>query len=263
VTVYENTYVMPSHLARDFVQTMPLPNNPSYLSIKRPGNTSDAYFFSSAEILSGTNLSIEINYRLFDPDGTRDMELAGSDLEGDEILTTTFEFSLNGGGVWQTASPVTGEPSPVLTATRQGYPATFLWDAGKDRAISDNARFRITLVQQNRNGPFQRASISAVSPPFRVRSVTCEWPAGPSITVDPDPPQHGDSATFTAHRDAGGGQLTYIWNFGDGTSIQKRKQSTIDHTFTNPGTYNVRMTIQGALCPICKEVFTIESITVE
>jgi hypothetical protein len=206
---------------------------------------------------------VPIHYTLFDPDGTRDPGQAGSDLAGDPILATIFEFSLDGGSTWRPATPAAGSPSPVLTTTRLGYLATFLWNAVADEAISDNARFRVTVVQQNRNGPFQRASISAISPPFRVRGVTCQWPAGPSITVDPDPPISGQQAKFVAGRLAGGGQLAYFWDFDDGTPIVETNGSVIYHTFDISGTHNVRMTIRGERCPIRKEVFTVKSITVQ
>ncbi len=260
--VYENTYVMPSHLSDDFVETMPLPNVPSYLSVGQPGNTHKAYFFSSAELLSGPGEAVLINYTLFDPDGTRAANMAGSNLPGDPILATTFEFSLDGGGTWRTATPAVGSPSPVLTTTRLGYPATFLWDAVADQAISDNARFRVTIVQQNRNGPFQRASISAISPPFRVRGVYCTWPEGPSISV-PDPPVPGQLAEFIVNLDNGGGLLTYFWDFGDGTDPEVTQESVIHHTFETSGTYDVRVAVRGEACPVRKEVFTIKSITVQ
>ncbi len=264
---YRNNYVVPSHLIRDFAQTMPLPNNPTYLAIARPGNTSPAYFFSSAELLSGSdNAIVPIHYILFDPDGTRNMEIyAGSNLPGDLILTSTFEFSLDGGGTWRTASPASNWDSPVLTPTRKGQEATFLWDAQKDQAISDNARFRITLVQQNQRPPFQRAAVSAISPPFRVRGVTCEWPEGPAIFVstDPDPLIAGQSATFTAHREKGGGLLTYFWDFSGGTPLTiTTNSSTVEHIYPSAGTYRVRLIIRGEACPIPKEVFVERDIVV-
>ena len=253
--IYENTYVMPSHLIDDFVSTMPLPNNPSYLSVERPGNTSGAYFFSSAELLSGPGKPVWIPYTLFDPDGARAM--AGSSLPGDPILDTVFEFSLNGGGAWQTAHSAAPLASSVLTTTRKGYDAVFVWDAERDKAISDNARFRVTIVQQNRNGPFQHASISAISPPFRVRGISCVWPEGPGIIV-PEPPVCGVPAEFIADR-ARGDDVTYIWDFGDGKDPVETASSTY-YTFTLSGTYNVVMTIVGNACPIPKKVSTTTSV---
>lgn len=51
---------------------MPLPANPTYLSLVRPGHTPNANFYASPQILSGpTAPTVTVQYRLFDPDGSR------------------------------------------------------------------------------------------------------------------------------------------------------------------------------------------------
>ncbi len=50
--VYENNLVLPAHQRSDFSATMPLPNNPSYVSVRRPGaGTGGAGGYSSARDL--------------------------------------------------------------------------------------------------------------------------------------------------------------------------------------------------------------------
>ena len=55
-------------------------------------------------------------------------------------------------------------------------------------------------------------------------------------------------------RDPGGDELTYAWDFGDGTTASG---STLVHTFRDPGTYQVRLTVQdedGASTTVVRSV---------
>jgi hypothetical protein len=249
---FENNYVRPSHLADNFVPTLWLPNQPAYLSIGRPGNTADADFYSSAELLSGPeHPTVTIQYTLFDPDGTR--RTPGSNEPGDPIAHTFFQFSLDGGGTWHSATPLAASPPPATTTRRLGQEATFVWNAVADQAISDNARFRIGIVHQNRTGPVQRASTWTTSPPFRVRGTTCFWPTHPSIIVSSAHPEVNEAVHFTGAVDEGHGVLTFLWNFGDGRTAQWQEGS---HTYTTNGTYVVRLTVRSEPCPIVQEVLT-------
>jgi uncharacterized repeat protein (TIGR01451 family) len=254
--VYTNTYVSPSHLTDDFARTMPLPNNPSYLSIERPGNTDSAYFFSSAERLSGAlNPTVTIRYKLFDPDGTRDTSV--SNAPGDNIISTTYEFSLDGGGTWD---PATGKPSTDWMSTaRQGSEATFAWNAQTDQAISDDARFRITVLQQSGTGLIKRPAISAISPPFRVMGLTCVWPANPSISFSPANPETGELVRFEGAVLEGSGILTFTWNFGDGS---KAIGQVVQHSYNVSNTYVVTLTVNGYPCPITEPAVITRTITV-
>jgi uncharacterized repeat protein (TIGR01451 family) len=245
---YENTYVLAAHLDNDFARHMPLPNNPSYVSVQPPGRTPAADFFHSAELVSGpTTPTVRIHYMLFDPDGTRK---SGTNEPGDGIASTRFEYSLDGGGTWHRASPANPTSPAVTTTMRRGQAAAFEWDAQKDEAISDDARFRITIVHQNRAGPVQRASTSAVSPPFRVRGLTCEWPEDPSIEYKTSGslPQPNVPIEFTGDVAGGSGVLTFIWNFGDGT--KEVSGQVVRHEYTKDDTYTVTLTVDGVPCPI-------------
>lgn len=260
--VYENIYVSPAHLAdNDFAQFMPLLNNPSYLSVERPGKTAAADFFASSEILLGPVPRVAtITYRLYDPDGSR----SNSDLNevGDQIAGTFFEYSLDGGGTWQEAQPVEGWPGPQTETRRLGQEATFLWDIVEDEAISDNARFRITIIQgRYHNGLFQRASTSAVSPLFRVRGLSCVWPLGPEIKA-PESAKIGEPIDFQGVIGQGSGVMTFTWDFGDNKPGVTTQGQFVQHTFDANNTYTVTLTINGVPCPITEPISTTKQIKI-
>jgi hypothetical protein len=127
----------------------------------------------------------------------------------------------------------------VTQTSRLGQAGTFVWDAIADQAISDDARFRITVVPQNSAGPVQRAATSAISPPFRVRALTCLWPDGPSFSVNPTHPLPGQFVEFRGWVTEASGVLTYTWDFGDGTPPVTGQ--VVKHRFAADGTYTVKL----------------------
>jgi uncharacterized repeat protein (TIGR01451 family) len=257
--VYYNSYALPSHLTNAFAGTMPLPQNPPYVWVKQPGSTHAAYLYSSAELLSGPlNPTVTIQYKLYDPDGTRDDTALPSNAAGDPIISSRFEFSLDGGGTWQPATPITTQ-TPLTLTSRLGQAATFLWDAIADQAISDNARFRVTVIPDDPVGPVRRAAISGISPPFRVRGTTCVWPQGPYMLVNKVHPEPGEAVRFEGGVAHGSGILTYTWDFGDGTIQQGQ---VVIHTFRSNATRLVKMTVRSEPCPIAKEVFATKTMII-
>ncbi len=244
--VYVNTTILPSNFTSVFTPTLRLPNNPPYVTLHRPGHTDDAYLFSSSELIGTTAFpTVTIQYRVYDPDGMRTNLMSSIGI----ITPTFFEYSVDGGSTWQTASRAPGA-SLVVTATRAGQDGIFYWDAGADQAISNDARFRVRVVHQDRYGPIQRASASAISPPFRVRGTWCTWPTNASFVVDPLVPVPGAPTLFTGTVEAGSGVLNYGWDFGDGgVDVGQFAQ----HTYALTGTYTVRLTVTGDPCPITRE----------
>ncbi len=261
--VFENSYVAPAHLdgVSSFTEYMPLPRHPTYLSVERPGQTDDAYLYSSGEMIlsTPTNPTVTINYRLYDPD-ERLRSSANIDPGRDRVFKTIYEYSLNGGGAWKTAS---GSPSlTIITPPRQGIARTFAWNAWTNSPInSDNLRFRITIVPQNRVGPVQRAAVSAVSPPFRLRTRQCVWPDDPSIKiVEPQPPYQVDTPLrFLGEVEEGEGLLLFSWDFGDG---QTGSGQSLFHTYTTNDTYLVTLTVTGPPCPETNQVVATTVITI-
>ena len=231
---YENIFIKASHLKKDFADTLPLPNNPTYLSLVRPGQTDSAYDFSSPEILTST---IEFTFTVYDPNGSRK---TGTYAQGHRIQKIVYEYSLDGGHTWAAASIA---PMDSITPTRKGNSYTFIWDAGLDK-VSDNARFRVKLRPPN---PVQRANFSAVSPPFRIRALAdnCIWPDDPFFTVftgDDDKVEVNETLRFLGGVIQGSNILTFTWDFGDGTTGTGQ---SIEHKYTRNGTYLVRMLVLG------------------
>jgi uncharacterized repeat protein (TIGR01451 family) len=263
--IYENGYVSPAHLD-GFTDYMPTLDNPAYLRIDRPGHTDAAYAFSSSEILTGTTITtgsvgLTITYQVFDPDGTRSPLIINAD--GDELLSqyTSYDYSTDGGGKWQPATAAL-LPNPPTTTERQGQPGIFVWDLLADQVVNDDVRFRITIFDKPQPGTVQRIRTSAISPPFRVSSLTCQWPEGAWIKVVPDLVTYtvGSSIRFEGYVVAGSGHLTFTWNFSDDSALVNSQ--VLHHQFDAPGNYLVTLTVSGEPCPTTREVAASRGIVV-
>ena len=251
---YRNGTITPSqHFPQfaDYLRTMPLPNNPPYAAVPRPGDTSDAYLWSSSELLGlGSSPTVTIVYTQYDADGARRIP----EVAGDPLARTIFEFSLDGGATWKRASAASGS-GPALTNThRLGVAGIFIWDARKDQAISDDARFRVRLVPQLAHGPTQRGSTIGVSPPFRIRALAanCIWPDGPTFAMSSDPPVPGASTYLTGSLIAGTGPLTYTWQYSD--KITPTLGQVTSHQFITATNYAITLTVTGPACPKTRPV---------
>lgn len=243
--IYENGYVSPTHYGARYAS---LPRNPTYVSVHRPG-AGDAYLISSRAL---TAAQIPIDYTVYDA-------------AGDSIITSLyrFEYALNGGDTWRTAT-LSGTASHDGTALPNGQPATVTWNAAADGVVGDSVRFRITVAHDKPAGPVQYATTRATSPPFRIRSLTCQWPADPTITT-----RVGDQITtsvrvnqqmiFNGGLSAGTGVMTFTWNLGDTTITG---QGNIPYTYAVAGTYPVTLTVVGEPCPTSREVMTRTLVTV-
>ncbi|MFL7794232.1 MAG: FG-GAP-like repeat-containing protein, partial [Anaerolineae bacterium] len=203
---YENTLAVPAHIAASEAEAGKLPAAPPYVYVDRPGDTCDAYLYSSSEILGNPGVAplhvVTITYRLYD-------------LQGDPVVSTGFEYSLDG-EVWLPATPYPSSPPPI-TATN-GVTGVFVWNAIADGAIGEYARFRVRVVTQEATGPLQRAVGVGVSPPFRVRAQNCVWPEVYLTATElssPDPEQ--ECYRFTVDYSANG-QALFDWDLdGNGT----------------------------------------------
>lgn len=247
--IFENGYVLPAHLGKRYA---PLPHNPSYLKIERPV-TRDAYFISSGVL---TNSTLNLDYIVFDP-------------ESNSIITNPasgaykFEFSINGGDKWHTAN--ISSTTHNGTTSPDGEPARLTWNAAADGAIGDYIQFRITVVNNKPAGPIQYAISRAVSPPFRLRTINCVWPADPTITtkvngVPTTTVAMSQTMNFAAGISAGTGVMTFTWDFGDGG--MGIGQNNVPYLYALAGIYPVTLTVIGQPCPTTREVQTHTLITV-
>jgi uncharacterized repeat protein (TIGR01451 family) len=268
--VYENSTAAAAHTIADFSGRVLLPRVPAYVSIKPPGNPGQVFKRSNSAISS--TLSIPLTISAFDPDTSR---VFNSNLTGNRLKITGYQYSLNGGGQWHNA---TVTPTlTVITPSRQGISYATQWLAGRDmsvnnpvQAVSDNVRFRITVSQQNNPlllnqiaGPVQRVSAGATSPQFRVRNISCVWPEGPYVASPVGSPTItvGEKVRFwgaVQQWDVHTTGITYTWNFGSVIS----NGIFVDRTFSAAGTHVVTLTVTQAPCPNTRPDFVTFSVNV-
>jgi len=255
---YENVISHPAHIfTTDTRRNYQLPNDAPYVYIERPGFTDDAYQFSSGNVVAGpTKPTVEIRYRLFDP-------------EEHPIARTLFEYSLDGGTQWRTATPADPSSVPITRTSINGFPGVFTWNAAVDQAISDDARFRIRVIPLDRHGPVQRAANRGISPPFRVRATTCTWPADITIRAYLQPTgtliaptqviQPKQEIRFEARVNYVSGNIVrQSWAFGDGASEEGLIWPTIEpitHVYASRNVYTVTVRIDGDACPEARPGF--------
>lgn len=70
-----------------------------------------------------------------------------------------------------------------------------------------------------------------IIPPVNAAFITTVEDDGLSVSLDASP--------------SGEGVVNYAWDFGDGTTLETNS-ATADHTYENPGTYTITLTVTGA-----------------
>ena len=161
-------------------------------------------------------------------------------------LDGNYKLQIRADGKW--SAKIESSPSSALTPTRLGQEYAFIWNAQADKAISENARFRISLVQGDDVGPVKQGSAAAVSPPFRVRGTTCVWPRGLDFRLSKTNPNAQESIALTGLLLEGTGVMTFTWNFGDGSPPVSGQR--INHAYFFSGKYTVQVRAAGVACPI-------------
>jgi alpha-galactosidase len=85
-------------------------------------------------------------------------------------------------------------------------------------------------------------------PPHSVRMIrltdTSVPAAAPTLTLNgPSTAEAGENLTFSAVAAADGvPAISYMWNFGDGVSVEGAK---VTHTYTTSGDHNVEVMVEG------------------
>lgn len=149
-----------------------------------------------------------------------------------------------------TVSPSSGQPpltvtiNPANTNHPNGLPLTYEWDLGDGTTFTTTGNssfthtyhagtFRPSLIVRDDNGGFDATDRTVTvtnQPPVAV----VDWSVG------------GGAAPLTVHFtgdasfDPDGDPITFLWNFGDGTTSTEANPT---HTFTNPGNYTVTLTV--------------------
>jgi len=246
---FENRLVEPGHLL-GAVEASLLPNPSAYAYVKRPGVTRNAYQYSTSEILAGPNVTtIPITFRLFKPDG--------DDSDPSQLYSLLYHYSLNNGGSWHPATSADGKNTTISTTlTREGEEFVFNWNARTDKAISEKALFRVSVINPSSGSAVQNAAGVGISPPFQARATTCIWPANPGILVNNIAPTQGQVFTpdagkvfvdipFGARLAQGTGVMTFNWSLNNGMTKQGQRV-----TFTlGKGDYVMTLTANGRACP--------------
>jgi uncharacterized repeat protein (TIGR01451 family) len=170
--------------------------------------------------------------------------------------TGNYLLNIDADGAWsieiETAPHEANTALKSLTLSRLGQNYSFIWNAQADKAISENARFRISLVQGDSVGPVKQGSAAAVSPSFRVRGTTCVWPRGVSFRLSKTNPSAQESIALTGLLLEGTGIMTFTWDFGDGSGTVSGQR--INHAYLYGGAYTVKVTAAGVACPIARSV---------
>jgi PKD repeat protein len=163
-------------------------------------------------------------------------------------------------------------PAPLavqFTNQSTGESLTYSWDFGDgsptaaeanpQHAFANPGNYTVTLTVSNAGGSNSIQGQISVSPPATtpptetaVAVVPTDTPVPPTATTAAVPP----AAAFTASATSGDSPLTvqfanastgdvtdYAWNFGDNTPVDTNPNPS--HTFVQPGTYNVTLTIAG------------------
>jgi PKD repeat protein len=142
-----------------------------------------------------------------------------------------------------TVNPASGSAPLTVTFTNQssGDDITFAWNFGDGTSsltgdaifthvYQNNGTYTVTLTVTNSEGDSDTAT--------QTITVTDALNAAFTTTALSDPPQ-----TFQFQSTSSGSKLTYRWDFGDGAVVEPG-QAVVTHTYNNPGTYNVTLTIR-------------------
>ena len=257
--VYKNTYVLAAHVG-NHRQSMPRFQNPSYLSIAQPGAPGQV-LSRTMPITDPDNLSVQFDFTVYDPDVSR---ANCTSANGDRVQVLKYEYALDGGINWHDANVSDSNAFDPFAARCLGLNRSVTWQAGQDiqannpnQPVSENARFRITIAHLNKAGPSQRASTAAISPPFRVRNLSCIWPDNAQIIYQP-PITPGIPVVLTGTISTGQGQITFNWDFGNVSS----QGQIVEHTFPIAGEYPITLTVTGPACPVARESVAIATLTV-
>ena len=185
------------------------------------GMTNPVYAYSHPE--SGC---AAITGGAFVPNGVWPASYEGTYLYGDYTCGRIFVLTPNGSGGY-TRSEFTDDVGAVVNMTfgpssqGQGLYYTNYSDGGEVRVIESTAL--------GNRAPTARLTASPGS-----GSVPLTVSFDGSASTDPD----------------AGDTLTYIWNFGDGSSTQTTSSATTSHTYTTAGTFTATLTVRdndGAL----------------
>ena len=151
-----------------------------------------------------------------------------------------------------------GQPSIFFLKEdrRQSVLSIFNWtDKESDHSIDlaaaglpASGRYAVTDVLDANDVPALKGGMLVVHQPAHsvrvLKIVDAQIPAAkPEVAADlPSEGYAGAALAFSAHTKGDEPVLSYLWDFGDGVALQGRE---VNHAYTEPGKYSVRVTAAG------------------
>ncbi len=187
--------------------------------------------------LTNNPVLVEVNLTVTDADGSAD---------NDSIIVVVLDSVPN--------ASFTATPNPVVEGQQATFDAgastafdgisNYTWDFGDGTNVtvtanpvinhnfSQNGTYLVRLTVTDLDGSTDEETLAMV--------VTDTVPVA-GFTWDPNLPLEGEQVNFTDQSTAYDTPLSYIWDFGDNTSVSNQQNAT--HTYLYNGTYNVALTV--------------------
>lgn len=148
--------------------------------------------------------------------------------------TITVLSSNNGTVNFFASMNYTAVPSYLIWNMGNGVTTTYTNNLGATAVYTANGTYTVNLTYF---APSNCTSTAIYT--ISINSFSCNINAGFTYT------QSGNTYTFVSTTTGTTGSTTYAWNFGDGNT---GSGSTVVHTFTNSGVFNVNLTATSGSC---------------
>jgi len=204
---------------------------------------------------TGTTTTFKVAYHTYEAPGIYNVSLTVKDNDGFEktavqqVKVVSYpipSFSYTPETYPKVSEPVIFNASSSLPGS--GYITAYVWDFG-DGNVTATSNPIITHIY-NKTGSyvvtltvFNSDGLSGNT----TRRVDVYGDPVADFTWDPIIPKVGEEVTFNASNSQPNGVFirSYIWNFGDGTSIVTTSVPIVTHIFSTYGIFNVTLTVEN------------------
>jgi choice-of-anchor B domain-containing protein len=150
-----------------------------------------------------------------------------------------------------TSSPTALPATTAFTASlASGTNVTYTWDFGDSTAPQTSAAPTINHTYATTGSYTARVTATnSVNSLTTQKVVTVNAPdtALAGLTLAANSPTYRPAATAFTATLASGTNVTYTWNFGDGSALQTSASPTINHTYASVGSYTARVTATNSI----------------